>query len=952
VTRATSILLALLVLASAALPVAADEPDPPTTAAAGEVIPGEVIVQFQEGRAAEVASEHGLAVVAELGAPDEGSPALVSTEGRPVVEVVAELKADPSVAQVEPNYVVQLANEGAVAAVGVNDPQTGGQYSLDQMRVRDAWSRSTGGSNVIAVLDTGVQYNHPDLAGRLLQGYNFVAEPNTTNASDDNGHGTWVSGIIAANANDGYGIAGVSWSDKILPVKIMNREGTGSTADLLAAITWSANQGADVINMSVGGFPYSQLMQDAVNYAFSKGAVLVGAAGNNRRQENFYPASFDNVISVSATQVNDEFSNWSSWGPKVDVSAPGSSVLTTNCYACTYADHNTWGSHTYISGTSFATPNVAGVVALLRARFPSSSAQQIVDQLFNTVDDLGYAGWDNRYGRGRVNAYRALGASVAGPSPVPDDGAEPNNTLAAARVIGLGTTINPSLHPAGDVDVFAYELPSPGRLEVRVTGRVDTRAYPWNKSGLPIDPIVELYNASGTLLQRVDNEWEGGTELASVNVSGPQRILVRISNWYANGNRNAYSVMTTFVDAVPPTLVGVQPGSGAVNVSHDGVTVTADFSEPVIGVSAASFQLIDPGGNAVGASVSYASRRASLRPSHPLAAETTYTASLSSAITDGIGNPFAGLAWTFTTGKATHRLAGTDRYASAAAVSVAHFFPGVPVVYIATGAAFPDALAGGPAAKMGGGPLLLTTAGSLPASTAAELVRLRPGRIVVLGGVGAVSNNVITQLGGYTSGGVTRLFGADRYATAAAISRAAFPSGAGLVYVATGVNYPDALAAGAAAARANAPILLTGTSSLPGATAAELSRLHPSQIIVMGGTGAVSDGVVAQLGGYAPSVLRIAGADRYTTAVALSVATFHPNSVSSAYIATGGSYPDGLAAGPAAGAFAAPLLLVGNTLPASVAAELRRLDPANIFIIGGTSVVSETVRAQIRALWP
>jgi putative cell wall-binding protein len=487
---------------------------------------------------------------------------------------------------------------------------------------------------------------------------------------------------------------------------------------------------------------------------------------------------------------------------------------------------------------------------------------------------------------------------------------------------------------------------------VRVTGVVDTRAYPWNKSGLPIDPIVELYNASGALLQRVDNQWEGNPELASVNVSGATRILVSISNWYANGNRAAYALTTSFTDAVPPTLVGVQPGSGAANVSHDGVTVTADFSEPVIGVSAASFQLIDPGGNAVGASVSYASGRASLRPSVALAGETTYTASLSSAITDAVGNPFAGGSWTFTTGKATFRLAGNDRYASAAAVSAAHNFPGVPVAYIATGASFPDALAGGPAAKMGGGPLLLTTAGSLPASTAAELVRLRPGRIVVLGGAGAVSNNVITQLGGYTSGGVTRLFGADRYATAAAISRAAFPSGAGLVYVATGVNYPDALAAGAAAARANAPILLTGTSSLPGATAAELSRLHPSQIIVMGGTGAVSDGVVAQLGGYAPSVLRIAGADRYTTAVALSVATFHPNSVSSAYIATGGSYPDGLAAGPAAGAFAAPLLLVGNSLPASVAAELRRLDPANIFIIGGTSVVSETVRSQIRALWP
>ena len=144
-----------------------------------------------------------------------------------------------------------------------------------------------------------------------------------TNAADDNGHGTWVAGIIAANPNDGYGIAGISWRDKILPVKVMSGTGTGDTADLTAGIIWAADHGATVINMSVGGFPQSQYVQDAVNYAWSKGVVLVGAAGNNNREETFYPASFDNVVSVSATQINDEFSSWSSYGPKVDVSAPG-----------------------------------------------------------------------------------------------------------------------------------------------------------------------------------------------------------------------------------------------------------------------------------------------------------------------------------------------------------------------------------------------------------------------------------------------------------------------------------------------------------------------------------------------------------------------------------------------------------------------------------------------------
>ena len=658
-SRATAILLALLFLAATAVPVGAAEPKgvepgadgaPPTTTPGGEAIPGEVIVSFREGMDPAAGRARGLAVAAELGAPGNGVARLLSTEGRPVEEVIAELKADPTVAYAEPNYRVQLADEGSVAAVGVNDPQTSGQYSLDRMRVRDAWALSTGASNAIAVLDTGVQFNHPDLVGRLLGGYDFVngdADP-----SDDNGHGTWVSGIIAANANDGYGIAGISWSDKILPVKIMNGEGTGSTANLLTAIRWSADQGAKVINMSVGGFPYSQAMQDAVNYAWSKGAVLIGAAGNNRREENFYPASFDNVVSVSATQPEDEFSNWSSWGPKVDVSAPGSSVLTTNCYVCTYGGHNTWGSHTYISGTSFATPNVAGVVALMRARYPSYTPQQIVDRLFATVDDLGYPGYDVKYGRGRVNAYRALGASVGGGSTSTGDGLEPNNTLAQARWIGLGSTTSPSIYPAGDVDTFVVDVPRAGRLEVRVTGVVDTRAYPWNKSGLPVDPIIELFNASGGLLTRVDNVWETQTELATVNVASASTILVRVSNWYANGNRTGYSIVPTYVDTVAPVGSITYPASGATDVNR-GVNPLATFSEPVSNVNSATVVLRDLSTNVtVPAAVAYdaSSRVARLIPSSPLVGMRQYRVELTSGIRDGGSNPLPPTSLTFTTG--------------------------------------------------------------------------------------------------------------------------------------------------------------------------------------------------------------------------------------------------------------------------------------------------------------
>ena len=398
-SRPLSSALAILLLFAAAVPVAAAESDAdPAVPAAGEVVPGEVIVKWRDSaKGPETARAHGLSVLAELGTPEASMPEVVSTAGRPVAQVVAELRADPAVEYAEPNYVVALAEDPAVAAVGVNDPKTGPQYSLDRMRVRDAWSLSVGATaGIVAVLDTGIDFGHPDLTGRILPGHDFVNNDGV--AADDNGHGTWVSGIVAANANDGIGIAGISWLDRILPVKIMNASGTGDTSDLTSGIVWATDHGATVINMSVGGFPYSQFVHDAVRYAWDRNVVLVGAAGNNAMQTQFFPASYPEVVSVSATQVDDEFSNWSNYGADVDVSAPGASVLTTNCPVCKPIEQDISGDHryTYISGTSFAAPNVAGVVALIQAQYPTMSNAWVVSRLKSTVDDLGYAGWDSR----------------------------------------------------------------------------------------------------------------------------------------------------------------------------------------------------------------------------------------------------------------------------------------------------------------------------------------------------------------------------------------------------------------------------------------------------------------------------------------------------------------------------------------------------------------------------
>jgi putative cell wall-binding protein len=303
-------------------------------------------------------------------------------------------------------------------------------------------------------------------------------------------------------------------------------------------------------------------------------------------------------------------------------------------------------------------------------------------------------------------------------------------------------------------------------------------------------------------------------------------------------------------------------------------------------------------------------------------------------------------------GMTVQRFGGADRFATAALVSANHFAPGVPAVFIATGANFPDALAGGPAAAKVGAPILLVTRAEIPAPTRAELTRLKPGRIVVLGGPGVVSDPVATALKPFqTGGGVSRLSGADRYATAAAVSHATFAPGVATAYVATGLAFPDALVGGAAAARAGAPVLLARPGTLPGPTEAELKRLGPARIVVLGGPSAIGEGVVAKLRTLATSgsVTRLSGPDRYATAVAISAASF-PAGIPALYVATGQSFPDALVAVPAAARAGGALLLVpGNaSVPSAIRRESARLHPGRLALLGGMAAMNERVTFDLR----
>ena len=293
------------------------------------------------------------------------------------------------------------------------------------------------------------------------------------------------------------------------------------------------------------------------------------------------------------------------------------------------------------------------------------------------------------------------------------------------------------------------------------------------------------------------------------------------------------------------------------------------------------------------------------------------------------------------------RIAGSNRYATAAAISAATNPDGADTVFVAVGDDFPDALAGSAVAGHLAAPLLLVARDYVPEATAAELQRLDPDTIVILGGTSVVAATVETQLGGYAPE-VVRLGGADRYETAVAISAYGYPhrNSADAVVIATGLGYADALAGGPAAAALGGPLLLTTPGQLPPEVRDEIVRLDPDRILVLGGSAVVSNEVFAELQTLAPTE-RIAGTDRYRTAALLSAEVF-PDGAAAIYLATGTGFPDGLAAGAAAGAQGIPILLVPPTsLPAAVRTEILRLGTYQVTLIGGETAISAGLAAAV-----
>lgn len=319
----------------------------------------------------------------------------------PVTRALAQV---PAVTLVEEDVVVE-------ATYSPNDQFWGGQWGPQAIGVGTAWETGTSSNGaactasapclgshgrVVAVIDTGIDFTHPDVAPNYCyDGPNFFSP--LGRPWDDHGHGTAVAGAAAAKINNFYDVAGVSDSC-LVAIKVLGADGRGNQTDLASAIRWAADNGVDVVNMSLGGGSGSPLVEMAIDYASSKGVLLVAAAGNDGCSSVDYPAAFPKVIAVGSLATSTLRSDFSDCGPEIDLAAPGEGIYTTGRWCCTIV----------ANGTSIASPLVAGVAALIWDRRPTMTPGQVRCALADTADDLGPAGRDNEFGDGRVDADGAI----------------------------------------------------------------------------------------------------------------------------------------------------------------------------------------------------------------------------------------------------------------------------------------------------------------------------------------------------------------------------------------------------------------------------------------------------------------------------------------------------------------------------------------------------------------
>ncbi|MGI8687363.1 MAG: S8 family serine peptidase [Thermomicrobiales bacterium] len=417
--------------------------------------------------------------------------AYVETIGAPSLEAVMEsYRADPRVRYAEPDYIAHALDLP-------NDQYFGNQYGMSKVQAPGAWSVTHGSASVtVAILDCGIYEAHPDLAGKVIAREDFTGSANGTDDRCD--HGTHVAGIASATTNNATGVAGLGYETKLLNGKVLSDGGSGYDSQIADGIRWAADSGANVINMSLGGAgTCSQAFQDAIDYAWGKNVVIVAAAGNGGGTASIQPANCAHVVAVASTDGNDARSGFSNYGGWVPLAAPGSEIYST---VNPNLSENNGNAYAYLSGTSMATPHVAGLAALLWSTLWGTSAQAVIQRMESTADHIAGTGTNWQYGR--INALTAVAPDTAppiatslAPTTAVAGGAPFTLTVTGSHFRSDATLLwNGTPHPTlsvSDTQVTAAitpaDLPAVASITVAVVNTDDTRstALPFTITAAP-----------------------------------------------------------------------------------------------------------------------------------------------------------------------------------------------------------------------------------------------------------------------------------------------------------------------------------------------------------------------------------------------------------------------------------------------------------------------------------